>query len=383
MAERIRNPDWEEDAELKQDLNRYVLQNLSRREILDFVSRDYAQYAWSLGTLSRRLAFFNIKYVEYNTDLNDVVTAVQKELEGPGQYLGYRSIHRKIREQHNLAVPRNLVYDLMTEFDPEGLERRGNVGVKKHKRGNAGTFTSMGPNHTHSGDGHDKLLGYMNYTFPLAVYGLQDAYSVISDNLRLDKGTETGHMATIHSYLRQQGDEDINGAETVHYGPSTSNKIERWWRELHNRFERFFKRQLMMLLERGHYDPNNETDRNLLAFVYIPVVQKEMDIFRETVWNSHRVRYQRHTQLPKGIPNHLYSFPQQYGAEDCGLPVTHQALDEVAEISGVMDVGDDFLSHSVRRECERVIPNIENVKAIDAADTYLFLKANYQQPPPQ
>ncbi|XP_028412940.1 uncharacterized protein LOC114535818 [Dendronephthya gigantea] len=375
MAERIRNPDWEEDAELKQDLNRY--------------------------------------YVEYNTDLNDVVTAVQKELEGPGQYLGYRSIHRKIREQHNLAVPRNLVYDLMTEFDPEGLERRGNVGVKKHKRGNAGTFTSMGPNHTHSGDGHDKLLGYMNYTFPLAVYGLQDAYSgyilylklwtsnsdpkivgrwylehlykskVISDNLRLDKGTETGHMATIHSYLRQQGDEDINGAETVHYGPSTSNKIERWWRELHNRFERFFKRQLMMLLERGHYDPNNETDRNLLAFVYIPVVQKEMDIFRETVWNSHRVRYQRHTQLPKGIPNHLYSFPQQYGAEDCGLPVTHQALDEVAEISGVMDVGDDFLSHSVRRECERVIPNIENVKAIDAADTYLFLKANYQQPPPQ
>ena len=29
---------------------------------------------------------------------------------------------------------------------------------------------------------------------------------VISNNLRLDKGTETGYMATIHSYLRQQGD---------------------------------------------------------------------------------------------------------------------------------------------------------------------------------
>ena len=35
----------------------------------------------------------------------------------------------------------------------------------------------QGPNHTHSGDGHDKLMGFMNYTFPLAVYGLQDAYS--------------------------------------------------------------------------------------------------------------------------------------------------------------------------------------------------------------
>ena len=35
----------------------------------------------------------------------------------------------------------------------------------------------QGPNHTHSGDGHDKLMGFMNSTFPLAVYGLQDAFS--------------------------------------------------------------------------------------------------------------------------------------------------------------------------------------------------------------
>ena len=30
------------------------------------------------------------------------------------------------------------------------------------------------------------------------------------------------------------------------------------------------------------------------------------------------MRHQRDTQLPKGIPNHIYSFPEQYGAEDCG-----------------------------------------------------------------
>lgn len=143
MASRVRNPDWQEDAELKQGLKRYILQNLSRREILDFVSRDYAQYAWSLGTLSRRLAYFDIKYIEYNTDLKKVEAALQSELQGPGQLLGYRSMQRKIREQHQLAVPRNLVYDLMTELDPDGLERRGSVGKRKHKRGAAGTFTSM------------------------------------------------------------------------------------------------------------------------------------------------------------------------------------------------------------------------------------------------
>lgn len=63
-----------------------------------------------------------------------------------------------------------------------------------------------------------------------------------------------------------------------------------------------------------------------------------------------------------------------------GFPVTNQALDEVAEVSGVMTVGDDFLSFDVRRECERVIPKVENVEATDAADTYLFLKANYREP---
>ena len=31
----------------------------------------------------------------------------------------------------------------------------------------------QGPNHTHSGDGHDKLMGFMNCTFLLTGYGLR------------------------------------------------------------------------------------------------------------------------------------------------------------------------------------------------------------------
>ena len=43
MAERIRNPDWQEDDNLKDDLQRYVVENFRRKEILDFVERDYPQ----------------------------------------------------------------------------------------------------------------------------------------------------------------------------------------------------------------------------------------------------------------------------------------------------------------------------------------------------
>ena len=42
--------------------------------------------------------------------------------------------------------------------------------------------------------------------------------------IRVDKGTETGIMATIHSFLRQHHD-DMDPFDTVLYGPSTSNQV--------------------------------------------------------------------------------------------------------------------------------------------------------------
>jgi len=41
---RIRNSDWETDENLQPDIQEYVLQNLSGKELLDFVKRDYPQF---------------------------------------------------------------------------------------------------------------------------------------------------------------------------------------------------------------------------------------------------------------------------------------------------------------------------------------------------
>lgn len=62
--------------------------------------------------------------------------------------------------------------------------------------------------------------------------------------------------------------------------------------------------------------------------------------------------------------------------KDCHL---QEALNEVAEVSGIMTVGEDFLPAAVRTECERIIPDVDGIKPTDAADTFLFLKANYNQ----
>lgn len=79
--------------------------------------------------------------------------------------------------------------------------------------------------------------------------------------IRIDRGSETGIMATMHTFLRAQYDDLDDPVDSVLYGPSTQNKIERWWRELLDRMERFFKRQLSSLVENGDYDPRDKTDK--------------------------------------------------------------------------------------------------------------------------
>ena len=121
MAHRVRNIDWKDDEKLKQELSAYVSQGLKREEILDFVKRDYQEYTWSFRTLDRRLRAFDIYYTDKGISVEQIQDAVRKELDGPGQLLGYRAMQNKLRQEHGLNVPRDLVHDVMYDLDEEGL----------------------------------------------------------------------------------------------------------------------------------------------------------------------------------------------------------------------------------------------------------------------
>ena len=138
-------------------------------------------------------------------------------------------------------------------MDAEGLQARGNIGNKQKRK--KGSFTSRGPNWVHLLDGHDKLMGFQNSTFPLAVYGCIDTSScktlwlciwvtnsnpnvirrwyleylmethVIANMIRLDKGTETEVMATMHVFLKSNHCDCNEPVYTVLYGPPTSNQV--------------------------------------------------------------------------------------------------------------------------------------------------------------
>ncbi|XP_020917211.1 uncharacterized protein LOC110254544 [Exaiptasia diaphana] len=229
-------------------------------------------------------------------------------------------------------------------------------------------FTSKGSNFVHSVDGHDKLMGYQNSTYPLAVYGCIDTSSrkllwikvwvtnsnpkvvgrwyleylyecrLIASFLRMDKGTETGIMATMHAFLRNHHEDLDDASESVIYGPSTSIQIERWWKELHERLEKYFKEHLYYLKENRFYDPNYEHDR-------CTTQEAQQKI--------------------------------KYGLIKSGFPVTVDQLKEVAEFSGVLEVEDNFLDPEFRLKCNELVPNVEEIEPKDCRKAYLHLKKNF------
>jgi hypothetical protein len=127
---------WRDDDQLKESLKEYVRAQYQRTEILSFVSRDFPQYTWSLRSLDRRLRHFEIFYTDYNVEVADVQQAVAKELDGPGKLLGYRAMHKKVRQVHQLNVPRKLVNEVMYDLDPQGLEERTLARNRPRIRGN-------------------------------------------------------------------------------------------------------------------------------------------------------------------------------------------------------------------------------------------------------
>ena len=101
-----------------------------------------------MRTLTRRLQHFDIKYIDYDIDVETVKQAVEKEMEGPGKLLGYRALHKKIREIHGLNVPRNLVYNVMSDVNPQGLEDRAGVGQPKRPRRTKSFVSNVSHNNT-------------------------------------------------------------------------------------------------------------------------------------------------------------------------------------------------------------------------------------------
>ena len=94
------------------------------------------------------------------------------------------------------------------------------------------------------------------------------------------------------------------------------------------------------------------------------------------MWNNHRIRGQKDLELPTGIPNHLFSFPERYEAERMGIPISNEQLVEVTELSGIEAAQSEFIENELKQALMAKIPNPEEVESKDAKNSYIFLKRN-------
>ena len=135
----------------------------------------------------------------------------------------------------------------------------------------------------------------------------------------------------------------------------------------------------MVLLKRREYNPPNSTERQLFAYVFIPIVQRECDIFVK-YWNLHRIRGQDKVELPTAVPERMFCYPKQYGGKNMGVMLSKDQLTEVAEVSGVTDAdGDvfDFMDPIVKFKCTQLLSSPEKVESRNAIAAFRFLKRNF------
>ncbi|KAA1065377.1 hypothetical protein PGT21_013974 [Puccinia graminis f. sp. tritici] len=264
---------------------------------------------------------------------------------------GYRRMRQILMQEYQTHVPRLVVYELLTELDPQGMADRLRHACKRR------VFRTAGPNHIWSADGHDKLK-----PFGITIYGFVDAWSRkilgmyvhVTNNdpkhvgiyflqlvsqyggiplkLTTDCGNETGEMATylIELTHRYQGISLEEAQTHMHYTKSIHNqKIESLWSRMMKEHNKPVIDIIYKQIEAGKYNQDDEIQRLLFLFLCMPVFQMSVDRWT-SIYNASRKRKDKFTELPTSCsPNFSYSTPEHFGATNQLTPVPKEDVESI------------------------------------------------------
>eukprot|EP00731_Ephydatia_muelleri_P012837 Em0007g147a len=125
--------------------------------------------------------------------------------------------------------------------------------------------------------------------------------------MRSDHGTENTIIALCQMVLRHNHTDHHAGCNSFVFGSSVRNtRIESWWSRLRAFKTSWWIDLFKSLVEDGFYDPTITLQRHIAAYVFEPLLRKELHEFKER-WNQHRIRYNRHAVCPGGVPDDLYT----------------------------------------------------------------------------
>ena len=320
-------------------VEKYFTLGFSNAEILGFIVNVHG-IRLSLRQLKRILQKRNCKRRNDQDDLEDVVRAIENELNGSGSIIGYRSMHQRLTNEYGLVVTRNTVRLILKILDPDGVESRSRHRLRRR------LYSVKGPNYIWHIDGYDKLK-----PFGFCIHGGIDGYSrrilwleVSSSNndpeivgkyyadyvdvikgtariIRADRGTENVNVEVMQRFFRRATNDDFAQDKSFMYGRSTSNqRIESWWGLLRKVCTDWWIRFFKDLRDVGLFDDDDVIERECIKFCFMDIIQAELHRVARN-WNTHRIRPSNNAESPPGRPDILYFNPEALGTRDYLTPV--------------------------------------------------------------
>ncbi|KAJ7289624.1 hypothetical protein C8J57DRAFT_1046436 [Mycena rebaudengoi] len=277
-----------------------------------------------------------------------------------------------------VLIPRDSLRQILhNEFDEE-FENRF-VGKKKLLKRRA-PLKALGPYHQEHSDGHEKLSEQglnIGAGIHLPIYASKDQFAafvhdllvmpnvrngtaiahyyldlverrgfIISIQMTTDMGSEVNEAHKIHEILRS-----VSIAAILHIAPeyvpptwphglkqsSTNNTpIEGFWRWLRAGSGHSTKTVLQEGALTGIFIPNDDIHRQTFYWLWVPLVQEELDTFRD-YWNNHKLQKSKDKLNPSGSsPLNMLLNPTSVvaTARDCSIRVNPETVYRLREAYG-------------------------------------------------
>ncbi len=261
-----------------------------------------AIFSCSRRTVERRLREFGIRSCDYSrlsdTELDEIVESIVSLYPRRGE----KTISGQLRSQ-GIRVQRERVRQSFRRVDPSGVELRSRSVL--HRR----VYHVQSPNSLWHLDGYHKLIrwnivihggidGYSRLITYLRASSNNYATSVLSafmsaveeygvpSRVRIDRGGENVLVSQFMLEHPERGPDrrSVIAGRSVH-----NQRIERFWRDLYSGCACVFYNFFHFLEDIGILDHNDPLDLYALHFVFLPTIQKQLDLFKEG-WAHHSLR---------------------------------------------------------------------------------------------